>query len=336
MLLKIAGPLVASWLLLSPPAWGQYPYYPSTAPAYAGRYGGALYGQADVMRAQGELMTSAEQARVMREQAEQAKLDTKRKAFDEARYERAHTPSYTEKTLAGDLKLYQRVLTKPTSLEVTTGRAMNIMLPYLDRMAREGTYGAPATLDPAQLKMINVTLPGKAGLAMLGDVENIPWPISLVGSPLQEKLQKSLEQAVLSVRDKGRVNVKLYNLCKDGVKELRADVDQKFDREKMTMGAYAECTTFLTSLSKETTSLGDAAAAKLLGGAAHPQGRDVLDLLGFMMANGLQFGPSRPGDESAYFSLHNALAGFGQASQVAARLTSDPTLRASGPPPSGK
>ena len=76
-----------------PAAHGQYPpgyanpYYPQGSPGY-----NYLNGQADVVRAQGDLANANEQARILREKANQAKIDTKRKAFDEMMYEKAKTP----------------------------------------------------------------------------------------------------------------------------------------------------------------------------------------------------------------------------------------------------
>src|SRR5262249_3014459 len=66
----------------SPYDTGYNPYYPN--PYYGSNFGtGAiLQGQADVMRAFGTVITSQEQARIMREQALQAKLETKKKKFD--------------------------------------------------------------------------------------------------------------------------------------------------------------------------------------------------------------------------------------------------------------
>lgn len=318
-------------------AWGQYPGYPGYPypPAYGGRYGAMLSGAADVTRAQSDSWVQAEQARIMREQADQAKLDTKRKAFDEARYEKANTPTYAERKAATDTRVFQRVMVSPTPYEISSGESLNIMLPFLDSMARQGSHGPPTPLDPALLQMVNITLPGKPGLAILGDVDNIPWPSGLVG-PLQEKLEKNLKLAVDSVRTKGRVDPKIYAMVQTGAKDLRADMDKRFNQEKINMSRFAEGSTFLTSLNKELVSLGDATAAKLLGPVAHPQGKDVLEVLGYMIVNGFLFAPARPGDESAYRSLHNAMAGFGQSAQVASRLTADPSLRVLTPQPSMK
>lgn len=309
--------MFAVLFLLESACQAQYPYPPNPYGGFnPGRYGGMLYGTAAVTSAQGDVMVQAEQARIAREQANQAKLVTKRKAFDEAMYEKANTPTYAETKMAADQGIFQRVMMNPTSIEVTTGRAMNIMLPPLDRMALQGIYGAPVPLNPAILKAVNITIPGKTGLGIVGKVNDIPWPYGLLG-PTQEKLQTSLEGAVASVQRTGRIEPKYYDQCTIGVKNLSAELDKKFDEEKINMSRYAEASTFMNNLTKEVSALADPTAAKMLGPAMHPQANDVLDLVAFMTSQGLQFAPCRPGDEAAYFSLHSSMSSFAQTSQVA-------------------
>src|SRR4051794_38399794 len=104
------GILLAS-LGLPAVAWGQYGVYPPRPgyrpgygypnpyvnpynPYYSGGVGNALHGAADLTRAQGDVLSQTESARLLREQSTQMKIDTKKKAFDEMLYEKANTPTY--------------------------------------------------------------------------------------------------------------------------------------------------------------------------------------------------------------------------------------------------
>ena len=56
--------------------------------------GGFMRGTADVVTSQGKWMESLQKADLLKEQVRQAKLDTRRKSFDEYFYERKNTPTF--------------------------------------------------------------------------------------------------------------------------------------------------------------------------------------------------------------------------------------------------
>src|SRR5262245_35568948 len=64
-------------------------YYISTPDPY----GGFLSGSADVISSQGQLLLDVEQSAIVHEKARQARLDTRRKRFDEDLYERQYKPT---------------------------------------------------------------------------------------------------------------------------------------------------------------------------------------------------------------------------------------------------
>src|SRR5262249_36727935 len=76
--------------------WWQWPFNSYFPVQTFGPIGNQLMGQAAVISASGDLITAQEQARILREQANQAKLDTRKQAFDLMLYERAMTPTFTE------------------------------------------------------------------------------------------------------------------------------------------------------------------------------------------------------------------------------------------------
>src|SRR6185369_3929506 len=86
---------VLALLVAAPLAHAQY------IPAYPGAYvnnpyrgpGGALAGQAELVSSVGKLNIDQEKARVEREAANQAKLDTQKKSFDQMLYERSLLPT---------------------------------------------------------------------------------------------------------------------------------------------------------------------------------------------------------------------------------------------------
>src|SRR4051812_33159387 len=87
-------------------AHAQYGYYPPAGNypngiygrgyGYGTGYGNYLQGLASVQDAYGNLGIQQAQANLVGEKAAQEALVTKRQTFDEMRYERENTPSYTE------------------------------------------------------------------------------------------------------------------------------------------------------------------------------------------------------------------------------------------------
>jgi hypothetical protein len=64
------------------------PYYNTGyyGPGYYDPYGGFTSGVADIVGAQGQFMIDTQQANLMKQQVSQAKIDTRRKNFDEWMY----------------------------------------------------------------------------------------------------------------------------------------------------------------------------------------------------------------------------------------------------------
>jgi hypothetical protein len=164
-----------------------YFYYP--IPWYGGfGAGNILNGQANVISAAGGLFIDQEKARVVREQANQAKIETRRQRFDQEMYERANTPAFTERQEKKDMARVRRIMNQPLPAEITSGRAHNILLPYLERLLRVGVQGPPVPLDPDTLRSMNVTI-GKEGfnIGLFRNDGRLDWPIALRG-PTQRTL----------------------------------------------------------------------------------------------------------------------------------------------------
>ncbi len=73
--------------LNNPYAMNPYSY------SYADPYGGGLRGAAEAINAQGQYETMFQRARLLNQQVQRSKVDTRRKIFDEWLYERLNTPT---------------------------------------------------------------------------------------------------------------------------------------------------------------------------------------------------------------------------------------------------
>jgi hypothetical protein len=317
--------LLACW---APASRAQYPpgYYPGGF--YPGAAGGYMYGKAEVMNSYGNLMQQQEQARLQREQVNQAKLDTKKKTLDWLNYERANTPTYTDKQLKIKQQQLQRVMNKPAEAEVTSGKAQNIILPYLQSLADRGIAGPPVTLNQKQMQQINVTAvtSGNTSLGLLRQGEHMEWPLVLRG-PTQQKLAALLPKAT-EAAVKGTLDFKLYKQVTSGVEQLNKELRKHLASDDIDGSVYLSGRRFLDSLEGAVKELQKPGAGKFLNGTYAARGRTVQELVENMSKEGLKFGPAIPGGEQAYFSLHRAMVSY------AAGAENGPGFRVAAAPPS--
>ncbi len=276
--------------------------------------GATLSGSANVMSAYGQLGLQQEQARIEREKANQAKLDTNKKTLDMRNYEREHTRTFTENQANDAAWLLRRVMKSPTETEIKTGKAANLMLPYLRGLVDRGIAGPPVPLDQGLLKQVNVTTgSGDSGLGVLKHGGEVDWPLVLQG-PTQQKLAEVLPQAV-SATVNGTLSPGLFRQATKGVEALKDELKKQFYAEKIDGGDYLTGKRFLASLEGSVRMLSQPNAAKLLNGSFAARGQTVDELVVNMSRQGLLFAPASPDGEPAYRSLHDAMAGYAAGAQ---------------------
>src|SRR5262249_32583196 len=151
---------------------------------------------ADMLNSAGNFMVNQEQARIMNQQAKQAELDTKKKAFEQMQWEKANTPTFTEEQVPISNRIVFRMVTNPQEWEIVAGVTLNRLVPFVNTLAAKGIMGPTVPLDPTQVNQLNVTVGGqgpKVGLFRSG--EDLEWPLNLQG-PEQEKLDGMIKKAV--------------------------------------------------------------------------------------------------------------------------------------------
>jgi hypothetical protein len=285
--------------------YGYGSVYPNGPGYNAGAY---LQGSASVMNAYGNVINEQEQARVTREQANQAKIDTKRKAFDEMMYEKANTPTYTEALTKEKQQLLTRVMNFPVKSEITDGKSLNIMLPYLQDLSSRGAMGPQVPLPQSMVNMLNISGAGTSSVGMLRDGGHVEWPLGLQGKN-QKSLDKLLPQAY-DAAAKGTLTPKLMKDVRTEMKTMRETLRQQCRDDQIETSTYLRAIEFYNSLESSVNALERPDAKKQLAGAYSPRARNVQELVDFMSDNGLQFAPSSPGNESAYQVTHDAFVRY--------------------------
>jgi hypothetical protein len=299
--------------LLSPAsALAQFPYpYPYPYYPYPGGLGPGyfLQGSASVINSVGNLYQQQEQARILREQANQAKLDTKKKTLDWLNYERENTWTYTQEQERKNAFRLRRIMNQPNRYEVVDGTAMNFMLPYLAGIASHGAQGPPVNLNQELLKQINVTGTTQGrGAGVLKDGGKVFWPLALRGSTtksLDELLPKAVKDAI-----SGNLELSQVAQINAAVAGLRKDAMAKWNKEEIDTSMYLEAKRFLSSLEESLPILRRPDASRYLAGGYAANGKSVDELVMNMTSQGLRFAPAHEGGETAYFAVFNAMVSF--------------------------
>lgn len=290
-------------------------YYPPGYGYYPGA-GGYWQGQAAALDAYGNLGISQEQARIMREQSNQAKLDTKKKTIDYMAYERANKYWFSDEQADIQAKKVQYAMNNPPLVEITSGRALNTLLPYIDKAMAVGARGPTIPVDPGIVKQMIVTTGKDNGnVGLLKDVNDLEWPDAL-DSKAQKDLDQLLKEATAEAGAKGKAPAKMVTQINKLTDQLDADLSQKYRKSEIDSADFLEGKRFLDRVREAATALKQPGVGKVIGGQMGPQGDTVEEIVMSMTSKGLTFAPCQPGHENAYVAVHRAFVNFVLASNA--------------------
>jgi hypothetical protein len=288
-------------------AFGVAPFWP--APWGAGGY---LTGVANVYNAQGQYQVSSAQARILDQQARQAKLDTQRRIFDERRYERAMTPTLEDVREQQQYTELRRSRNFPSQGDIRSGRALNSLMDSINRtQAQLGVRGPTIPLSQDNVRQLNVSSGTTSGSAsLIGQDRPLDWPLSLQRDQFEKPrdiIDASLPKAVDVVRQGGNRNPDLIKVL-DGIKSMRILLDKEIDN--MSADDYITGTRFVNQLSDAVRILSAPGAQNYFNGNWVARGNTVDQLLYNMSQQGLRFAPAAPGGEPAYTAVYNAVLDY--------------------------
>jgi hypothetical protein len=316
-----ASPYGASSLYTSPyagsPGYGGSPgydasYYSNPYSYYADPYGGGLRGAADAIRAQGQFEIDFQHARLLNQEVERSKMDTRRKIYDEWLYERANTPTVVDIQERSQRSELRRALVGMPLSEIVNAYALNTLLRDLAKKGNWGVKDNYGPIDPETLKQINVTSRSSSGnLGVLKAVKEgapLNWPLVLQGLAYQDevrRLNQKAAEAVKLLQNTGVVEPAMLNDMKEDVKRLRAKVSGHIN--DLTLSQSIEANRFLNQLDDAVTALRQPDANTYF---TLPKGKTVAELVKYMSEKGLEFAPATGGDEAAYSALYNYLVSY--------------------------
>jgi hypothetical protein len=289
--------------------FGYFPYVagPGTNPFY-----GYLSGAAEVTTANAQYQLTIQQARVVREQARQAQLETRRRMFDQLRYEQANTPTAEDLRQAELQANLRRARNDPPAMDVWSGRALNDLLRAVQRgRAETGLRGPDVPLDDGALKRINVTTGTTRGSAsVFRDGGRPRWPAVLQQERFARQREKidQLAPAAVKYAADGRGDDAVVEELLQTVRDLRQQV--RASARDIDLNDLVRANRFVNELFDAVRALSEPGSANFFNGKWEARGKNVGELVDEMTRGGLRFAPAASGDEAAYTALFQFLRAY--------------------------
>jgi len=286
------------------------PYNPFYYGSGLGATGGSLYGTAELAKAFGNVITSQEQARIMREQAMQAKIDTQRKRFDFELYKAANTPTWSEEQVKVARQVHKRILSNSSPAEILNGAALNILLDDARRFPNKKVAMDPIPLSEDVLRRLNVTA-GSGNMGLLRENGKLAWPTALqeVLTPEQRASFETLAQNLMNGARNGKLDATALKDLGNELDRVSGNLVKKVN--EIPTIQYLEGKRFLREFNDARTALerGEAKAffayQDFISG-----GKNIQEIVDYLVSRGLKLAPATAADEGAYRAFHSALVAF--------------------------
>jgi len=304
-------------------------YSMSTTPYGGGGYGGGygsysndptgLQGAASYVQAQGNYKIQIQQARLLREQARQANIDTARKQIQfEAWYEsmKMTAPKLRDQEMATAL---DRARKDPPATEIWSGTSLNELLRSIRKVGRNNLKSGPQ-VDLSDVNLDSVNLTDKTGQGNAGMLKAetkdgklaLYWPSAFETAGFAEparQLTQSLSEAVAALKKKEKPAATTLKDVQNNYRILSDKLAATASTDELSPSQYIEAKRYLRQLDQAIKALNDPKASNYFDDWK-AKGRTVAELVDHMTKNGLDFAPATSGDESAYSALYQALRQF--------------------------
>lgn len=317
----LANPYLGAATLGSTPFIGADPYTAGLASpffnpylTFADPFGGYFRGVADLTSAYGRYAIDMNQARLINQQVLQAKIETRRKLFDEWRYERENMPTAEDMRKQNRERDLAYARQSPPLTAVLDGSALNTLLGHLKERHSRDQRGPDVRLDEEAMRRVNVRPPAGGNIGLLRNGANLNWPESLRGGRFDEirrQFEQNAVEAVNRARANGRVDAALMKNLQTDFQALNDELRRSVDVLSPTQ--YIDARRYLNLVEDALLALRDPNVQNYFNRTYEARGRTVSDLVEYMNQKGLEFAPAVPGDEAIYRALFNSLAAYDDA-----------------------
>jgi hypothetical protein len=287
------------------------PYGPYYGWPYGDPYGGGLTGAANALNASGEFEKQFQQARLMNQDVERSKIDTRRAKLEEWQWERNNLPTLEQDRERNQYWALRRSLNAVPPAEVWDGSAMNRILVAIQQQLPPGTAGPNVALAPGVRNQISLTTgASSSGTGLLKNGPKLRWPFALSADAFdaqRDDIDKLIKTAYDQVAT-GQVDFKV-------LRQLNKDLDQLEASLKGTIATMPPTQNiqgmrYVRELRDTVKALEQPdATAQFVADRGDTAG-SVGDLVRTMTAKGQKFAPALAGSEPAYNALYSSLVTY--------------------------
>jgi hypothetical protein len=275
--------------------------------------GSGLHGAADLLRAQGQFLMDSERTRLLREDVQQKKLETRRKVLEHWAWERRFVAREWElgRQRVKEYEIRRVVEYGPPPAEIYSGAVLNTLLKTLKDNHDSLGKGDSMEVRADWLGHVHVASPagGNAGLVKNKEVA---WPLLVIGrddlAADRADIERLLAQAKTAVLE-GKRPVKYILQLRERVDSLAARLRGEIRsgaQENTSMGPaqYVAAIRQFKELKEAAVIMDQPDAGFYLSPL---KGNTVAELVVYMTDNHLTFAPATWGDERAYGALYEAM-----------------------------
>jgi hypothetical protein len=274
-------------------------------------YGGGLTGAANAINAQGEFEKQFQEARLLNQDVERSKIDTRRKQIDQWLYERNNLPTLEDNRRRDQYEQLRRSLNDPPPAEIWNGSALNRILAAIRQAQSPGAAGPTIPVDPSLMARISLTSGVvNTGPGLLKNGPGLNWPLALQDDAF-DKPRDNIDRLMKTAYDQVSVGAVDGRVLRQLTKDLdQLDATLRDRIEEMTPSQNVQGRRFVRDLRDTVRALQQPDAHDALAASRSVPAGTVNDLVQNMTARGLTFAPALAGAEPAYNALHSALVAY--------------------------
>ena len=281
---------------------------------YGGGGGAGSYfqGVSSMTNANAQYYFTTQQARLGKEQVENAKIANRRAKFDEDMYEKANTPTRAELDEKDRQEALRLARNNPANGDIWSGKALNTIFNSIQKTEiTNRVKGLPIPISEEILRHLNLTTGTAAGsVGIFKNGADLPWPMVLRGPEFKSPRDNINRIAPEAVRQasSGSLEPDTYKKFKDAIGALGEIINNM--AADLSPGDYIQSKRFSNNLDEGLKNLSEPNSVNYLNGRWSAKGATVGALMDHMTSNGLRFAPAVEGDKPFYTSFYNLLTDY--------------------------